>query len=199
MLAYVTNKALFETGLERELIQKTAEVEYLLSSLVTFLRCVWYGLTERLAYSRMVLGCEDSAALLYVPLESIKSWYALCICRLLWTMVEDPVLALVAIVQLTEIDLRAMEDQKWSPYNYDEGEIVVLPAESLLVRRSASGAEAREGWRPEVKPRYREEFAHRKVFIEYARIVWRRYFSAGTNLTSTPTFKGQRVLTRPAS
>lgn len=45
-----------------------------------------------------------------------------------------------------------MADQEWFPYNSDESKIMVLPAKSPLVHRSASGTEVREGGRPKVRP-----------------------------------------------
>lgn len=56
-------------------------------------------------------------------------------------------------------------------YNYDEGKILVLPAEQPLVRLSASDAKVREVVRLGVKPRYREKFAHRGMCMDYERLV----------------------------
>lgn len=71
------------TRLKRDSIQNVANVEYHVLSLVLFLRCVWYGLTNRLAYHRMVSGYECDVALLCLPLDYIKLRYSLEICRLL--------------------------------------------------------------------------------------------------------------------
>lgn len=104
MFAFLTDKAQLGTGLELKSIQKTAKVEYHLSSLSAFLRRVWYGFTDRLSYPLMVPGRDGGDALLYVPLESINSWHALRSCRLFRNMVVDPVLASAAAARLTETD-----------------------------------------------------------------------------------------------
>lgn len=46
-----------------------------------------------------------------------------------------------------------------------------------------------EGESPEVRPRYLEAFAHRRMPMDYARLVWRRYISAGTDSIGIPTFE----------
>lgn len=74
------------------------------------LHCAWYGLIERLPFSRKVSGGSSSGALLYVPLGLIRSWCAFGICRLLRNTAVDPVLALVAIWRLIRIDWKASEN-----------------------------------------------------------------------------------------
>lgn len=109
---YVTDEAQSGTGLERGLVQKVAEVEYNVSSLGAFLHSAQYCPAERLAYPWMVAGCEGGGALLRVSLCTIKSWYALGVCRLLRNIAVDPVLALVAIGRLMNINWEAIADQE---------------------------------------------------------------------------------------
>lgn len=92
----------------------------------------------------MVFSCGGGSALIYVPLGSIKLWYALGICRLVYIMAVDPVLGLVAIGRLTKTERDGLEDRERLPYNYDKGKIMVLPMEPPLVCRRASGTEVRE-------------------------------------------------------
>lgn len=73
----MTDKAQSSTGLERNLVQTVAEAKYNVSSLGAFLRSARYGSIERLAYPRMVAGCEGGGDLLRVLLCTRKSWYAL--------------------------------------------------------------------------------------------------------------------------
>lgn len=73
-------------------------------SLGAFLRYARCGPTVRLACPRMAYGCSGSGTMLFVPLGSVRSWFAFGICRLLWNMVVDPVVALVGVGRLTEID-----------------------------------------------------------------------------------------------
>lgn len=68
----------------------------------------------------------------------------------------DLVLALVAIGRLTKIDRKAMNNQKWISYNFDECRIMVLWAKLPLVWRGVSGAKERDGECPKLKPRYQE-------------------------------------------
>lgn len=58
-------------------------------------------------------------------------------------MAVHPVLSLIAIGLLTEIDWKGLEKQDLFSYNYDKGKFVGMPAELLLVRRSASGTKVR--------------------------------------------------------
>lgn len=81
-----------------------AKVEYDLTLLGAFLRCGWYGLNERLAHLRISSGCGGEDALLHAPLDSIKRWYALGICRLIQNKAVNSALASVAIGRLTKID-----------------------------------------------------------------------------------------------
>lgn len=93
---YMTVTARAGTGLERDWVQKVAEVEYHVSPLGKFLSGACYGLIEWLAFSWIVAGCEGGGALLRVPLCTIKSWYAFGICWLLRNMALDLLLVLVA-------------------------------------------------------------------------------------------------------
>lgn len=146
-----------------------------------------YGPTARLNYPRMAFGSERSGVFLYVPLESIKLWYALDICRPLQNMAVDPVLGIAAIRRLKKIGWRAIEDQKLFLHSYDEEKIMVLPAEPELARHSAIGAKVRENERLEVRRRYRVELTLRGLFLKYARLVWHRYSSAGNDFASIST------------
>lgn len=49
----MTDKVPSGTGLERDLIRKVAEIEYIVTSHGAFLRCARYRPIERLAYARM--------------------------------------------------------------------------------------------------------------------------------------------------
>lgn len=106
----MTNKVKPKTSLECDLIQRGAEAKSLVMSPGAFLHCVWYGLIERLAYLRMVNGCKGGGALLHAPLDLIKLWYVLGICRLIWDMAVDPVLVLVATGRLTETDWKVLKN-----------------------------------------------------------------------------------------
>lgn len=74
-----------------------------------------------------------------------------------------------------------MANQEWFPYDYECGKIMVIPEEPPLVRRSAGGAEVRDGGRSEIRPKYREEFTHCGMSMDFARPVLRRYLADGTD------------------
>lgn len=61
----------------------------------------------------MMSSCDDGDALSYVPLGSIRLWYALGICQLICNMVVDLVLALVAGGRLTVMDWKDLKVQGW--------------------------------------------------------------------------------------
>lgn len=71
---YIKNEAGSGTGSGRDLIQKIANVEYYMTLLSAFLRCVRYGLYEHLVYPQMVSSYGGGGALLHLWLGSIKSW-----------------------------------------------------------------------------------------------------------------------------
>lgn len=96
----------------RGLIQKVADVDYLLLSFSVLLRCAWYGSSDDYVYPRMVSGWDAGGGLLYMPLDMIKMYSDWSICRLTSTMAVDPVVTLIAFVQLTEIGSVALENQK---------------------------------------------------------------------------------------
>lgn len=100
---------------------------------------------------------------------------------------------------MTEIDWETVADRDWSPCNYEDGKILVLPEELMLSRRSASGSEAREGGCREIRMRYHKKFAHRGMSMKYARLLWRRYLADDTDLKIVPPLEEQRALNRPAS
>lgn len=68
-----------------------------------------------------------------------------------------------------------------------------------MVRRSASGFKVRKCERSKIGPKFREEFTHRETFMEYVRVVWRRFLADGTDVKSIPTLEKQGALTRPAN
>lgn len=160
-----------------DFLQKVSDVEFDVMTLSAFLRCVRYGLSELLAYPSMIAGSGDHGFLLRVGLSTMKSWYKLELLRLIRDMEVDSVLAFVAVGRLTKVDWDALGDQEWFPYKYAEGKFVVLPSKLPMVRRNSNGLKVREGGEPEVKPKYRVEFANRGMSIEFARLAWRRYFA----------------------
>lgn len=176
---YITDKARSGTELERALVQKVTEVEYNVLSLGALLRGARYGPIERLKYFWMIARCEGGGTLLRVPLCTIKSWYAMGICRLLCNIAVNPVLALVATGRLTETDWEAMVAHEWFSYNYKDSKITVLPEKPRLVRRNAAGSEVREVGRPEIRPRYRVEFGHCGMSMQYDHLVWHRFLVDG--------------------
>lgn len=127
-------------------------------SLSAFLHCAWNGSIVLLAYPRMVSGCKGVSTLLHVPSS---------ICWLVFNMAMNPVLALAALGRLTEIDWKAFEYQDLFLCNYDEGDVIVAPADPPLLRSITSGAEVREGVQSEVEPRYLEKFANCGICLEY--------------------------------
>lgn len=146
----------------------------------------------------MVARCEGVGALLLLFCTK-ESRHASGVCRLLRNTVVDPVLALAAIGQLTEIDWEAMAYQDWFPYSNDDDKIILLPEELPLVRCSASSFEARESGRLEIRPKYREEFAHRGISMECARLVCRRYLAEYTDGKTILAPNEQDELASPAS
>lgn len=76
---------------------------------------------------------------------------------------------------------------------------MVLAVEPPSVRCSASGSEVREGGRHKIEPKYRETLAHRKMSIEYARLVWNRYLADCTNVKIVVTLVELDALKRAAS
>lgn len=67
-----------------------------------------------------------------------------------------------------------------------------MPAELLLVRRRASGAEVHEGRHLEVRPNYLEELANRGISMEYSPLAWRPYVARGTDLKTIPTLEERK-------
>lgn len=87
--SYMTDKTRSGSGLERDLVQNAAEVEYNAMSLGAFSRCAWYSPTERFTYPWKVSGCGGAGAELYVLIKWIEAWYVLGICRLLRNITVD--------------------------------------------------------------------------------------------------------------
>lgn len=119
--------------------------------------------------------------------------------QLVRNIAVDPVSTLFAVGRLEKIDWNDLEREERFPYNYDEGKIIVLPAEPPLVRCCASGAEVPEGGQPEVDQKYREDFTIYGMFREYARPAWHRYLADGTSVISIPTLEVHNALTKSAS
>lgn len=86
-------------------------------------------------------------------------------------------------------------EQKLFPYDYAGGWIVVYPAETPMVRRSAGGTLDEEGGHPEIRPTYCTDFAERGMSMEFARSAWRRFFADGTDFTAIPTLAEQDAFT----
>lgn len=61
---------------------------------------------------------------------------------------------------------------------------MVLPAESPMVRRDGRGAEVGKGGQPDIKAKYRGEFAECGICIDYAPLAWRCHLSDGTGFTN---------------
>lgn len=70
----------------------------------------------------------------------------------------------------------------------------MLPAEPLLVRRSASDAKVQEAGQAVVKPRYCKEFATWAMSMKHARLAWRRYCTDRSDIKAISTFKDQDAL-----
>lgn len=168
-------------------------------SLGAFLRCALYWPIERLAYLWMVFGSGGVGALLYVLLNTIKSWYALATLRMIRNMAANPETALVAVGRLSGIDWGALENQERFLYSYAEEKIMDLPLKRTLVRRSASGAEVVEGVHAEVGPRYSEKIADRGMSMEYAWLVRRRCWADGIDTTAILTLAEQGGLIKLTS
>lgn len=69
-----------------------------------FLGCARYGPIGRFAYFWIAPGSSGRCTLPYVSLKLIMSWYALGTLRLIRILMLDPVLAIVAVGRLMEID-----------------------------------------------------------------------------------------------
>lgn len=105
-------------------------------------------------------------------------------------MAMDPVSALVAIGRLAEINWKAVADQYCFTYNDEDGKTMVLPEDTPLVRHRTSGSKVGEGGHPEIRPKYREEFAHCEMTLEYAHLAWCRYLANDKDLKNISTLEG---------
>lgn len=66
------------------------------------------------------------------------------------------------------------------------------------MRHSANDTEAREGGRPEGRPKYEEELGHCGLSIEYARIVWIFHLADDTDLRAIFTLEERSAIARGA-
>lgn len=91
--SYMTYNVHLGTAPEREVIKKGAQIKCNVTTPGAFLRCARYRRIERSAYLWMAFGCGGSGALLCVPQDTNKSWYAIDILWPILNMTVDPVLA----------------------------------------------------------------------------------------------------------
>lgn len=73
---YMRDMIQSRTKLDRNSVQKVAEIEYRVMSRDVFTQCARYRLSERLAYFWMAFRCSGGGVLLYVVLGTIRFWYA---------------------------------------------------------------------------------------------------------------------------
>lgn len=114
-------------------------------------------------------------------------------------MAANPVLAIIAVARLLEINWCALDDQEWFSYNYLEGKNMARSAEPPMVCRSARGTEVREEGCAEVKPKYRSKFAHCRMSMERAWLALHRYLADGTDFKYIFILVEQNALTNSAS
>lgn len=107
---YLTERVKTGTELERSFLEKVLEVAFDVLVLGAFLCSVRYGPVERLAFPRMVDGCDGNGVLLRVSLSSVKLWYRMGILWLIRNMEVDTVLAFVAVGRVAEVDRDGFND-----------------------------------------------------------------------------------------
>lgn len=102
--AYLTVPTMEGTFHERQLVRQISEVNFNVLFLSSFLRLVRYALVMRISYDRMMVGCEGNGMLLRVPVTMVDEWFAVGILCHIRNIMVDPVLALVAVACVTEMD-----------------------------------------------------------------------------------------------
>lgn len=129
MFVLITNKMPPGSKVKREFVQENTIAKYLVLLLGTFLRCVRYGPISSSVYSIMVSSYKGGDVLLHVPSRSIKSWYALGICRLLRSRAVDSLLSLLSTTWMTMINC--------GPWKIKSGSLLIMTkVRSCLYRRS---------------------------------------------------------------
>lgn len=98
-----------------------------------------------------------------------------------------------------DYDWKPVANQDLFPNNYENVKILLFLQEPPLVRRRESDSKLREGGRPGIRPNFQKEFPHHRMYLEYARLVFCRYFGIGTVLNLIATPKEQYTLAKPAS
>lgn len=108
-------------------------------------------------------------------------------------------LALGTIWRLTEIESNVVDYQERIPYRSDKRMITALPAEPPFVRRSASGADVREGEKHVIWSSYREEFPICRIFLKKCQGSVALLKADGTDVKPIHTLEEQDALTKSAS
>lgn len=118
--------------------------EYIILALGAFLRTVCNGGIGRLAFDSLVEGCRGYDTLLPMPDLLVEQWFSFGLLRCIRDMAIEPVMAMVAVACVAEIDWSAQPEQEWFPFNYEESSIVRILAVALVRRQQADGTVVEE-------------------------------------------------------
>lgn len=107
---YLTGLVMEVAVHERRLITRIAEMEFNLLTLSAFFGLVCNGLVRWLSYKGMMVGCHSYGSLVWVSISMVEKWFGLGIMSLVRNMEVDPVLPLVTVARVVEVDWAASPD-----------------------------------------------------------------------------------------
>lgn len=106
-----------------------------------FLRAAHVRVVERLPFDLIATVCASRGGSLRVLLRLVIKWFSFGILQLLDRLYFDPVLAIVAIARVCEVEWAALSDRSRFLYEYCDGLIIAFKAGVPLKRVLLDGSE----------------------------------------------------------
>lgn len=97
----------------------------------------------------------------------------------------NPILALLAIARLAEVDWDATAVE-WFPFIYDQSKFIFMPPVPEMTRKCANGREVTKGGHDEVRPIYRDKFTDRCMYRFFSERDWLFCTEKGDGYTKYP-------------
>lgn len=141
VLFYLSDLYFRGSELQQVMAARIGEMEFSILSLGTFSRFAQVGVVEWLSVYRMITSCKSRGTILRILSLLIKEWFSFGLLRPLDRTETTPVLALVVVARLCEVNWSLLRDQSWSPYEYDDSMLIILNCAAALKRVMTDGTE----------------------------------------------------------
>lgn len=174
------------------LATRIAEAEFVVSTLVCFLRCAQFGASLVFTASRMRAMQHDCGFLPPLPTRMREAIDSVGLFLLFRNCDMDVARDLVAFGHVRELGWRDSQCAGLFPYEFESWKVLTILANEVTSGKQGRDCDRHVTVERKVWASYLEKFREKRMSLRFAEVAFERYLVSGTDLYDIPNLVNQR-------